>query len=63
MPATQNDPYVKHTVAVICRESEWREFRAAVIREGLRVQDVVSDLVAEYTNGRHPQQSRRTRKE
>jgi hypothetical protein len=44
------DPMVKHTVAVVCRASEWRDFKVALLRADERAVDVVSALVASYAN-------------
>jgi predicted protein tyrosine phosphatase len=44
------DPMVKHTVAVVCRASEWRAFRVAVIQADTTAVDVLSAAVASYAN-------------
>jgi len=37
-------------VAVVCRASEWRDFKVALLRADERAVDVVSALVASYAN-------------
>jgi hypothetical protein len=44
------DPMVKHTVAVVCRASEWRAFRVAVIQGDTTAVDVLSAAVVAYAN-------------
>ncbi len=41
---------VKHTVAVVCRASEWRAFRVAVIQGDTTAVDVLSAAVVAYAN-------------
>jgi hypothetical protein len=44
------DPMVKHTVAVVCRASEWRGFRVALIQKEKTAVDVLSAAVIAYAN-------------
>jgi hypothetical protein len=50
MEPPPTDPMVKHTVAVVCLASEWRDFRVALIRAQTTAVDVLSVAVVSYAN-------------